>query len=104
MSFFLISSALLVAAIVVSLGVAEVVTQPWIAARTTKFSAGLIGVALCTVVAFMMLFALDLDPIYGETDWLSRARRTMPVTGLSAILWLPVFLMVYSMRRRRVEG
>lgn len=86
-----------------SWGMARGVTGPWIAARTTVFSGGLLGIALCGAIAFALLFALDPDPVFGADDWLSRGRRTAPWVGLSAILWLPMFLTFYS-RRRRATG
>lgn len=104
MNFLLLSTLVLIVAVAVSFGVAELVTRPWVAERTTTLSAGLLGVAICALMAFGMLFALDPDPVFGADDLLSRLRRTAPLTGLSAILWLPIFMVVYTVRRRRVDG
>lgn len=67
------------------------------------FSTGLVGVAGCFLLAGALLFVLDPDPVSGLDGALPRLMRTLPITGLSAILWLPIYVSLFN-RRRRVRA
>ena len=104
MSFWAILLLVVALSVAVSLGAARLVTGPWLSGRTTRLTSGLVGVALCAAAAFAALYALDPDPVYGAGDWLSRARRALPVTGLSAIVWLPVYLAAFTAGWKRAAS
>ena len=67
------------------------------------FSAGLIGVAAYFIFAYGAFYLLDPDPVSKFDVPVPLYIRTLPITGFSAFIWLPVYIIIFNrLRRKRV--
>ncbi|WP_424988584.1 hypothetical protein [Microbulbifer sp. S227A] len=100
MTVFFFFAAILLVSIISAIVAAEVAAQPPLLSLLGSFSTGLLGLALCALLATTLLFMLDPDPVTGLDAPLPRLMRTLPIAGLSALLWLPIYLSLFGRLRR----
>ncbi|MEY8827882.1 hypothetical protein AB9K34_05640 [Sedimentitalea sp. XS_ASV28] len=103
MTVFFFFATILLVSIISAIVAAGVAAQPPLLSLMGPFSAGFLGLAICALLATGLLFMLDPDPVTGLDAPLPRLMRTLPITGLAAVLWLPVFLSLFG-RLRRVRA
>lgn len=104
MLFFFFGCILLVS-IIISLLVAQVVVHLPFFDDIGPFSAGLLGVAGCFALAYVFFFLLDPDPVSEFDVPVPLYIRTLPITGMSAMIWLPIYVSIFNrLRRRRAEA
>ncbi len=96
--FFFFASIILVSVITAILAALLVARAPLIG-TLGPFSTGLLGLAACFLLACGLFYLLDPDPVAGADAPLSRLMRNLPVTGLSALIWLPVFVTLFNRLR-----
>jgi hypothetical protein len=77
------------------------VASPAMLARLGPFRAGLLGVAICSVLAVLAFLILDLDHIPLADDPRGRFWEAVQLAGASAIFWLPIYLFGLSRQLRR---
>lgn len=104
MSLIFFFAALALVSIIVSILAATAVMSTGVHDRIGAFSTGLIGVAICAALAFAALYLIDPDPVSGYDTPMQHAMRTLPLTAFSALIWLPIYMSVYSMLRRKRDG
>ena len=98
--FFFLASVVLVS-IIASVLIAQLVIKAPFFDSIGSFSAGLLGVAGCFVVAYAFFFLLNPD-LVSEFDAPSPLyMRTFTITGLSAFIWLPIYTAVFNRLRRK---
>lgn len=97
---FFFFAAIVLVSVISSIVVAEFVVQPQLLSVLGPFSTGLLGLAACFALAATLLFILDPDPVSGLDAALPRLMRTLPIAGLAAFLWLPMYLSLFNRIRR----
>ena len=92
-----------VALVSISAGIFSALTAARIQAPTelTQFGTGILGVILCAGLAYAAFFVLDPDPVSEFDDPVPRHLRTLPITGFSAIIWLPIYMSLFIKLHRR---
>ncbi len=102
--FFFFASVILVSVIASILIAQAVINAPFFDA-IGPFSAGLLGLAACFVFAYAAFYLLDPDPVSEFDAPVPLYIRTLPITGFSAFLWLPIYATVFNrLRRKRVSA
>lgn len=91
----------MIVSILVSLLAAQLVIQLPFFDAIGPFSAGLLGVVMCFTLAYGFLYFLDPDPISEFDVQVPLYLRTLPITGLSAFIWLPVYVTIFNRLRRQ---
>jgi hypothetical protein len=100
--FFFFASILLVS-VIASILIAQMILSAPFFDTIGPFSAGLLGLAACFVFAYVAFYLLDPDPVSEFDAPVPLYIRTLPITGFSAILWLPIFVSIFNrLRRKRV--
>jgi hypothetical protein len=69
----------------------------------TKASAGFAGIAGCVVVAFAVLWLMNVDPPEPGTSIEVVFWQKVILTAFTSILWLPVFLITYGALLKRED-
>lgn len=100
MTVFFFFAAVTLVSIISAIVAAEIVAQPSMLAILGPFSTGLLGLAACFALAASLLFIRDPDPVSGLDATIPRFMRTLPITGLAAMLWLPMYLSLFNRLRR----
>lgn len=95
---------LLLVSIIVSLLVAQTVMHLPFFDAIGPFSAGLLGVAACFVLAYGFFYLLDPDPVSKFDVQVPLYQRTLPITGMSALIWLPIYVTIFNKLRRKRTG
>jgi len=100
--FFFFASVLLVSIIASILIALTVINAPFFD-TIGPFSAGLLGIAACFTFAYLSFYLLDPDPV-SEFDYpVPLYIRTLPITGFSAMIWLPIYVTIFNrLRRKRI--
>ncbi|MFT5613701.1 MAG: hypothetical protein ACI8Q6_000977 [Granulosicoccus sp.] len=101
MTIFVFLALIVVVSIIVSIVVATTVIRAPFYDIIGPFSAGLLGAAACFVLAYCGFFILDPDPVSEFDIPTPLYLRTLPITGLSAIIWLPVYMTIFSKLSRK---
>lgn len=102
--FFFFASVLLVSVIASILIALTVINAPFFDA-IGPFSAGLLGVAACFAFAYTAFYMLDPDPVSEFDNPIPLHIRTLPITGFSAMIWLPIYVTIFNrLRRKRVHA
>lgn len=104
MTVFFFFAAIVLVSVISAIVAAEIAVQPPLLSVLGAFSTGLLGLAACFVLAATLLFILDPDPVSGLDAALPRLMRTLPITGLAAFLWLPMYLSLFNRLRRARVG
>ncbi len=100
--FFFFASVLLVS-IIASVLIAEAVLRAPFFDQIGPFSAGLLGIAACFIFAYAAFYLLDPDPVSEFDTPVPLHLRTLPITGFSAMIWLPIYVTIFNrLRRRRI--
>lgn len=98
-SYFLI--CVLLVSVIVSLIMAQLIVSVPFFDAIGPFSAGLLGVAGCFLLAYAGFFVLNPDPVSEFDPQVPLYLRTLPITGFSAFLWLPIYASVFNRLRRK---
>lgn len=101
MSVFVFLALIVVVSIIVSIVVATAVIRAPFFDLIGPFSAGLLGAAGCFVLAYIGFFILDPDPVSEFDSPVPLYVRTLPITGFSAMIWLPIYTTVFNRLRRQ---
>lgn len=101
MAIFVFLALIIVVSIIVSIVVATAVIRAPFFDMIGPLSAGLLGAAACFVLAYSGFFILDPDPVSEFDAPVPLYLRTLPITGLSAMIWLPVYMTVFSKLSRK---
>lgn len=105
MTVFYFFAMIILVSVIVSILIAQLVANAALIGSMGAFSTGLLGVAGCFALATAIFFLFDPDPVSGQDAPLARLMRNLPITGLSAIIWLPIFTTVFNrLRRKRQTG
>jgi len=100
--FFFFASVILVS-VIASVLIAEAVLRAPFFDIIGPFSAGLLGIAACFAFAYAAFYLLDPDPISEFDAPVPLHLRTLPITGFSAMIWLPIYVTIFNrLRRRRI--
>ncbi len=100
--FFFFASVALVSIIASILIALTVINAPFFDA-IGPFSAGLMGVAACFAFAYVSFYLLDPDPVSEFDAPVPLHIRTLPITGFSALVWLPIYVTIFNrLRRKRI--
>ncbi len=101
--FFFFASVLLVS-VIASILIAMAVLRAPFFDDIGPFSAGLLGVAACFLFAYAAFYMLDPDPISEFDAPVPLYIRTLPITGFSAMIWLPIYVTIFNrLRRKRIQ-
>ena len=103
MTIFFFFASLILVSIIASVLIAEAVLRMPFFDTIGPFSVGLLGVAACFIFAYVAFYLLDPDPVSEFDAPVPLYIRTLPITGFSAMIWLPVFVTIFN-RLRRVRG
>ena len=93
----------LLVSVIVSILVAGLIVRLPFYDAIGPFSAGLLGLTICFVLAYAGFYLLDPDKPSEFDPQVPLHIRTLPITGLSAIIWLPIFSIVFN-RLRKVRA
>lgn len=100
--FFFFASVLLVS-VIASILIAQAILRAPFFDDIGPFSAGLLGVAACFVFAYVSFYLLDPDPVSEFDAPVPLYIRTLPITGFSAMVWLPIYVTIFNrLRRNRI--
>ena len=100
MAVFVFLGLTVAVSIIVSIVVATAVIRAPFFDLIGPFSAGLLGAAACFVLAYIGFFILDPDPVSEFDNQVPLYIRTLPITGFSAMIWLPIYTTVFNRLRR----
>ncbi len=98
--FFFFGSVVLVS-IIVSVFMAQVMTNAPFFDAIGPFSAGLLGLLGCFLTAYAFFLILDPDPVSELDVPVPLLVRTLPITGFSAFVWLPIYVTLFNRLRRK---
>jgi hypothetical protein len=101
MTVFVFLGLIVVVSIIVSIVVATAVIRAPFFDLIGPFSAGLLGAGACFVLAYLGFFILDPDPVSEFDNPVPLYIRTLPITGFSAMIWLPIYTTVFNRLRRK---
>ena len=101
--FFFFASILLVS-VVASVLSAQMVVNARNLETLGAFSTGLVGVAVCFLVSYGLFFLLDPDPVSNLDIQVPLYQRTLPITGFSACIWLPIYTTLFNKLRRKRQA
>lgn len=101
MTIALFLALVVVVSIIVSILVATSVIRAPLYDRIGPFSSGLLGAAACFVLAYVGFYILDPDPVSEFDAPVPLYLRTLPITGLSAMIWLPFYMTIFSKLSRK---
>ena len=87
--------------VIVSLVVAMMAAPYFATSGFSVFGSGLIGTLMCFGLTFAVFFLLDPDPATEFEKASSRYGRTLPITGFSMLIWLPLYLFVHGKLMRK---
>ncbi len=103
MTIFFFFASIILVSVIASIFIAQsVINAPFFDA-IGPFSAGLLGLAACFAFAYIAFYLLDPDPVSEFDAPVPLHIRTLPITGFSAMIWLPVYVTIFNrLRRKRV--
>lgn len=103
MTIFIFFTTITLVSIIASILIAQMILLAPFYDAIGPFSAGLLGLAACFVFAFIAFYMLDPDPMSEFEAPVPLYTRTLPITGFSAIIWVPIFVTIFNrLRRKRV--
>ncbi len=101
MTIFFFFASIILVSIIASILIAQAVLHLPFFDVIGPFSAGLIGVAACFFLAYVSFYLLDPDPVSQFDAPAPLYIRTLPITGFSAMIWLPIYVTVFNRLRRK---
>lgn len=101
MTVFVFLALIVVVSIIVGIVVATAMVRAPFIDLIGPFSTGLLGAVGCFVLAYIGFFILNPDPVSKVDNPVPLFVRTLPITGFSAMIWLPIFTTVFNRLRRK---
>ncbi len=100
-TMFVFLASVILVSVIISILVSTTAIRSPVYRALGPFAAGLAGAAICFVVAYVSFFLLDPDPVSEFDPQVPLYLRTLPITGFSAIFWLPIYMIVFTRLHRQ---
>lgn len=101
MNFLIFLALLVFASIVCALIAAELANRLFAGNQDVDTIIAAIGLLLCGVFVYLLIGYLNPDPV--ETVSGPQDGNALAITGVSALLWVPIYLWTVSKRRKMAK-